>query len=63
MNVFMGMKKYMRIRNMVKVRNNNQLNFIETQSSRHKILRGKAGGIIEGLIIVKWRLSFILKRI
>ena len=63
MNVFMGMKKYMRIRNMVKVRNKNQLNFIENQSSRHKILRGKAGGIIEGLRTIKWRLSFILKRI
>ena len=63
MNVFMGMKKYMRIRNMVKVRNRNQLNFIETQSSRHKILRDKAGGIIERLITIKWRLSFILKRI
>ena len=38
---------------MVKVRNNKQLNFTETQSSRHKILRGKAGGIIEGLITIK----------
>lgn len=57
------LKKPMRIRNMVQVQNNNQLNFTETQSCRHKISRGKARVIIEGLKTIKQRLSFILKRI
>lgn len=39
--------------------NKKQLNFTETQNSMHDIARGKASGIIKGLIIMnrEWNLS------